>query len=428
MAELTTLIRGNLPPIDRTRVGNQLVADVYQRDSIALLAQHQLTDTESFVWQSYLKAEYQAGVSDSEGGDDSGAGVAMAGYAACGFRAPYSFMHTSGAHALPVLTPSSDKARLALVRCLSTGALEGRGAVVLGGGGGGAGGGQGVGKTAIADSACRLLGRQIVPLTCTSATLASSAAAMLSGCAGAGCVLRLDDPGALSPSALATLSHCLTSLFAALAAAAGPLYAGAKPSDSTLTTATLLGNKITLKPSFAVVAEVSLPPTGGGGGGLFNGPYGSFSGGLGGGVLGSVGGSVLPPHVRSRFRPISVPAPDLDTILSVKLLQEVWGCVFLSLYTHCRYLPALVTAYCLYVFTLTLLHFSLTNTTPPTTQGFLNWEGLGPKLRMVIDAFPSVSTSTPLHSVGSGRSSWGLPALTPFVAALGILKRTSPEV
>jgi hypothetical protein len=427
MAELTTLIRGNLPPIDRTRVGNQLVADVYQRDSIALLAQHQLTDTESFVWQSYLKAEYQAGVSDSEGGDDSGAGVAMAGYAACGFRAPYSFMHTSGAHALPVLTPSSDKARLALVRCLSTGALEGRGAVVLGGGGGGAGGGQGVGKTAIADSACRLLGRQIVPLTCTSATLASSAAAMLSGCAGAGCVLRLDDPGALSPSALATLSHCLTSLFAALAAAAGPLYAGAKPSDSTLTTATLLGNKITLKPSFAVVAEVSLPPTGGGGGGLFNGPYGSFSGGLGGGVLGSVGGSVLPPHVRSRFRPISVPAPDLDTILSVKLLQEVWGCVFLSLYS----LSILASSgYCLLpvcVHTNPAPFFSHQHH-PPTTQGFLNWEGLGPKLRMVIDAFPSVSTSTPLHSVGSGRSSWGLPALTPFVAALGILKRTSPEV
>jgi hypothetical protein len=39
-------------------VGNELVLDVYHRDAICLVAKHRLNDTQSFIWQAYLKPEY----------------------------------------------------------------------------------------------------------------------------------------------------------------------------------------------------------------------------------------------------------------------------------------------------------------------------------------------------------------------------------
>jgi len=50
-------------------VGNELVLDVYHRDAISLVAKHRLNDTQSFIWQAYLKPEYNPpDTSSSSGG------------------------------------------------------------------------------------------------------------------------------------------------------------------------------------------------------------------------------------------------------------------------------------------------------------------------------------------------------------------------
>jgi hypothetical protein len=46
----------------------------------------------------------------------------------------------------------------------------------------------------------------------------------------------------------------------------------------------------------------------------------------------------------------------------------------------------------------------------------------------VVEALPSAAATGPAHAVGSGHGAWGLVTLGPFLTALGLLKRTSPEV
>jgi hypothetical protein len=133
-----TFGRANLGDLDRIRVGNELVLDLYQRDSVALLAQHKVTDIGSFLWQSYVKAEYEPpdapkggrgggkgkAAAAPEGDAFSGGSTANVQFAFLGTRAPFGFMYTSGAHAAPVLTPAADRARLALLRVMVLGSGE----------------------------------------------------------------------------------------------------------------------------------------------------------------------------------------------------------------------------------------------------------------------------------------------------------------
>lgn len=73
-------------------MGNQIVLDVFHRDTIALVAKNQLVDTQSFIWQAYLKPEYappsagsaSGGSSKTSEADDEKAHVA---YTALGMRA-----------------------------------------------------------------------------------------------------------------------------------------------------------------------------------------------------------------------------------------------------------------------------------------------------------------------------------------------------
>jgi len=70
------------------QVGNQIVLDVFHRDTIALIAKNQLVDTQSFIWQAYLKPEYAPPASSGGGNkksevDDEKAHVA---YTALGMR------------------------------------------------------------------------------------------------------------------------------------------------------------------------------------------------------------------------------------------------------------------------------------------------------------------------------------------------------
>ena len=318
----------------------------------------QLTDTTDFVYQSMVRAVYEKPDGPGEG-DTAGEQRSIVMYTVLGIKANYDFMYTSGAHPLPVLTPESDRARLALVRALCHGTPTGRGAVVLGDSGGG--------KSSLVDSTARLLGRHVVAVACTSAALPDSLSALVAGCAAAGCVLRLDDPGALASDALAALTATLSLVFAAITDAKGQ--------------ATLLNTKLKVAPTFGCVVETTLPSAAGGAfhhGSLQASPWAQFGGGFGRGS----GGSLLPLHLAARFRPVHVAPPALESVVQLKLLQE----------------------------------------------GFLEHVSLAPKVVAAFEALPSVATALPAHSVGSGRKSWGLPALVPFLSAAGAVKRTSPEV
>jgi hypothetical protein len=135
---------------------------------------------------------------------------------------------------------------------------------------------------------------------------------------------------------------------------------------------TLMNSSLTVHRGFACLAEGSIYRSTNGGQG--HGGRGAFAGGY--------GGRGIPDIIRSRFRPVSISAPDMDALLSVQLLKE----------------------------------------------GFVNYSLLGPKLRVVIEAFPCIITTTPPLTLGAGIGSWALPTLAPFLSALGMVKRTSPEV
>lgn len=275
-------------------------------------------------------------------------------------------MYCSGAAALPVLTAASDRGRLALLRALVHGGPDGRGACVAGP--------RGCGKTSLVAATAATLGRHCFPLACSSATRPDALASLVAGCAAAGCVLHLTDPAALAPATLAAMSHALATVYGALAAAlekgAGASALGQGPP------VTLLGTKVHLAPGgFGCVAEFTLPSSLGG---AALGPHGAFAGG----GFGGVGGGALPGLLRSRFRPVLLPPPDLDAIVALRLLQE----------------------------------------------GFHDYAALAPKLRLAFEALPSAALQSPCHSVGVGEEAWGLPQLAPFLTAAGLLKRTSPEV
>ena len=275
-------------------------------------------------------------------------------------------MYCSGAVAMPVLTAASDRGRLALMRALVHGGPSGMGACVAGP--------RGSGKSSLVTSTAATLGRHCFPLACSSATRPSALVSLVAGCAAAGCVLHCTDPAALAPAALAAMSHALTTIYGALAAALekGNASGGKGPQ------VTLLGTKLNLATnSFGCVAEFTMPGSLGGSGAEF-GPHGAFAGG----GFGGLSGGALPGLLRSRFRPVLLPPPSLDAILSLKLLQE----------------------------------------------GFEDYTLLGAKLRLVFEALPSAALQSPSLSVGLGEQAWGLPQLMPFVVAAGILKRTSPEV
>lgn len=54
------------------QAGNLIVLDVFHRDTIALVAKNQLVDTQSFIWQAYLKPEYAPpGAGSASGGSSS---------------------------------------------------------------------------------------------------------------------------------------------------------------------------------------------------------------------------------------------------------------------------------------------------------------------------------------------------------------------
>jgi hypothetical protein len=223
-----------------------------------------------------------------------------------------------------------------------------------------------------------LLGRHCVPLACASGTRPDALASLVAGCAAAGCVLHLTDPAALAPAALAAMSHALATVYGALAAA---LEQG-KTRESPLgkgPPVTLLGTKLHLatSPCFGCVAEFTLPSSLGGSGAAL-GPHGAFAGG----GFGGVGGAALPGLLRSRFRPVLLPPPDLDAIVALRLLQE----------------------------------------------GFQDGAALAAKLRLAFHALPSAALQNPSLSVGVGEHAWGLPQVAPFLRAAGLLKRTSPEV
>ena len=54
--------------LDRTRVGNELVLDLFHRDAVAFLAKHRVMDPASFAWQSYVKVAGAHRESEGEGG------------------------------------------------------------------------------------------------------------------------------------------------------------------------------------------------------------------------------------------------------------------------------------------------------------------------------------------------------------------------
>lgn len=278
-------------------------------------------------------------------------------------------MYCSGAVAMPVLTASSDRGRLALMRALVHGGPAGMGACVTGP--------RGCGKSSLVASTAATLGRHYFPLACSSSTRPSALVSLVAGCAAAGCLLHCADPAALAPAALAAMSHALTTIYGALAAAlekGGNASSGGGKGPQV----TLLGTKLNLATnSFGCVAEFTMPGSLGGSGAEF-GPHGAFAGG----GFGGLSGGALPGLLRSRFRPVLLPPPGLDAILSLKLLQE----------------------------------------------GFEDYTLLAAKLRLVFESLPSAALQSPSLGVGLGEQAWGLPQLMPFVVAAGVLKRTSPEV
>lgn len=216
LGEFVKLIRANLSALDRIRVGNELVIDLFWRDAFALIAKHKLIDTSSFIWQSYLKPEYIP-VSDDGGSNELASPLALvpttvqkeksiARLTAFGIKINYGFMYQSGAHPLPVYTPSTDKSCLALLRALNN--VAGSGVAVLGE--------QGCGKSTLVDSVCRSVGRHYFSLGCTTSMLPSLVESIVAGCAASGCMLLLNNPEALSDTAAAVLAHTLNAVFTAV--------------------------------------------------------------------------------------------------------------------------------------------------------------------------------------------------------------------
>ncbi len=117
VSELAKLIRSNLSPLHRRRVGAVMVSDLHHRDFLSLLRSRLITDRGCFEWQSCLRAEYDA--PGSSGGDDGGdlsplsPSVLMVGalaaataaldqepkgraqYVCCGARLNYAFQYVS---------------------------------------------------------------------------------------------------------------------------------------------------------------------------------------------------------------------------------------------------------------------------------------------------------------------------------------------
>lgn len=210
------LIRANLSSLDRTRVGNELVIDLFWRDAFALVAKHQIAEKTSFIWQSYLKPEYFPALIP----DEEEAALALPSSTssheikeksivrlnAFGIKINYGFHYQSGAHPLPVLTPATDKSCLALLRAVNN--VAGNGISVIGE--------SGSGKTTMIDSVCRSIGIQSFQLGCTSTMLPSLVESIITGCAASGCILLLNQMDALSDTATAVLAHTLNAVFTAM--------------------------------------------------------------------------------------------------------------------------------------------------------------------------------------------------------------------
>jgi hypothetical protein len=215
LGEFIKLIRANLSSLDRTRVGNELVIDLFWRDAYSLVAKHKLTNKTSFIWQSYLKPEYVPAVVEEDTSPSNQLAVvntssdkpkSIVRLTAYGLKINYGFMYQSGAHPLPVSTPSTDKSCLALLRALNE--VAGSGVAVLGE--------AGCGKSTLVDSVARVVGRQYFPLGCTSSMPSSLVESIVTGCAASGCMLLLRNPEALSDCALAVLAHTLNTVFTAV--------------------------------------------------------------------------------------------------------------------------------------------------------------------------------------------------------------------
>jgi hypothetical protein len=245
-----------------------LVLDLFQRDSVRLFRQSGISDPKSFAWDSTMRPQY----TEPQG---SG-GRSDAAWSVCdvSLQCEYSYV---GPHATLVVTPTTERACVAIVRAV---AQQQSSSIV---------GPAQSGKSSLLRDVATMMGRVVLPVLCCHDLDAAAVQNLLTGCAGGGLWCVFENFAALSLSVSAVLSEQTTAIFRGLATGSDTLDLG--PSRSPLA----------IRRPFTISIETSLLP--------------GDNRGLGRTVP-------LPAGLRSKFRPVSVETPDVGAICELVFMRE----------------------------------------------------------------------------------------------------------